>query len=215
MTFDVILPEYGDFRHCSYSILPSLLLVYLMGARFLYRAFDNAPYPLNFSIQKRSFAMSWLSFKPISENFKTLGYLVRQSTFKTRKSLVCWQDFINNSIRRHKIKNYTVCSRVEPLEILKHTKNFIAIVFGQRLGTLNNYEDLRRLDITIIDAKMKLPSKRKQRKPEFALELKKLHSPPALKCNFISTILRKQSAVYSLVLKTPSKTKAQQEYVES
>ena len=74
---------------------------------------------------------------------------------------------MNNSITRHKSNNYTACSRVELVEILKqHTNNFIATVHCQRFGTPNIYEDLRQLDIMIIDAKTKLVSKRKQRLPE-------------------------------------------------
>ena len=73
------------------------------------------------------------------------------------------------------------------MEILKqHTKNFSAIVYGQRLGTPNIYEDLLQLDIIIIDEKTKLLSKRKQRLPELALELKKT---PPLACTGVQFCL--------------------------
>ena len=147
-------------------------MVYLIGASSLYRAFENAPYSLKSSNQKRSFALSGLSFKPRSEKLKNFGYLLRQRSFKNSKNLVCWHDVINNSITKHKSNNYTACS------LKQYTKNFIAIVYCQRFGTSNIHEDLRQLNIIIIDAKTKLLSKRKQNLPEFAQEIK--NSTPGL-----------------------------------
>ena len=103
------------------------------------------------------------------------------------------------------------------MKILKQYKKiFIAIVYCQRFATPIIYENLRQLDIIIIDAKTKLLSRR-QKLPEFAHEIKQLHPWTVLECYFISTILRKQSAVYNLVLKKTienTKKKAQQEEIE-
>ena len=125
-------------------------MVYLIGASSLSRAFKNAPYSLKSSIQKRFFSVSGLSFIPRSEKLKNIGYIQRQSNFKNRKNLVCWHDVINKSITKRISNNY----RVKLVKILKqHTKNFIAIVYCQRFGTPNIYED------------MKMPSKNKKTVP--------------------------------------------------
>ena len=184
-------------------------MVYLIGASSLYRAFNSSPYSLRSTIYKKSTAIPGLSLNPNSNNrLKDLGFLLERGQLRDRSDLVCWHDVINNSITEHKSNGNKALTVEQLLQILKkHSHKFAAIIYCQRFSTPNILEELRTLNILIIDVKKKLMSKRKQKTPKITSELQKVHPWPELERNFITTILKKSTDLYSLVLQKRSKTR--------
>ena len=173
-------------------------MVYLIGASSLYRAFNSSPYSLRSKIYKKSTAIPGLSLNPNSnDRLKDLGFLLERGQLRDRSDLVCWHDVINNSITEHKSNGNKALTVEQLLQILKkHSHKFAAIIYCQRFSTPNILEELRTLNILIIDVKKKLTS-----------ELQKVHPWPELERNFITTILKKSTDLYSLVLQKRSKTR--------
>ena len=184
-------------------------MVYLIGASSLYRAFNSSPYSLRSIIYKKSTAIPGLSLNPNSNNrLKDLGFLLKRGQLRDRSDLVCWHDVTNNSITEHKSNGSKVLTVEQLLQILKrHSHKFAAIIYCQRFSTPNILEELRTLNILIIDVKKKLLSKRKQKTPKITSELQKVHPWFELERNFITTILKKSTDLYSLVLQKRSKTR--------
>ena len=184
-------------------------MVYLIGASSLYRAFNSSPYSLRSTIYKKSTAISGLSLNPNSNNrLKDLGFLLERGQLRDRSDLVCWHDVIDNSITEQKSNGNKALTVEQLLQILKkHSHKFAAIIYCQRFSTPNILEELRTLNILIIDVKKQLLSKRKQKTPKITPELQKIHPWPELEHNFITTILMKSTDLYSLVLQKRSKTR--------
>ena len=137
-----------------------------------------------------------------------IGFLLERGQLRDRSDLVCWHGVINNSITEHKSNGNKALTVEQLLQILKkHSHKFAAIIYCQRFGTPNILEELRTLNILIIDVKKKLLSKRKQKTSKITSELQKVHPWPELERNFITTILKKSTDLYSLVLQKRSKTR--------
>ena len=182
-------------------------MVYLVGASSLYRVFNSSPYSLRSTIYKKSTAIPGLSLNPNSNNrLKDLGFLLERGHVRERSDLVCWHDVINNSITEHKSNGNKTLTVEQLLQILKkHFHKFAAIIYCQRFSTPNILEELRTLNILIIDVKKQFLSKRKQKTPKITSKIQNVHPWPELERNFITTILKKSTDLYSLVLQKTQK----------
>ena len=76
---------------------------------------------LAFTVAKTSSQYDRYLSTPDLKNSKTLVTYRDKEISKTAKNLVCWHDIISNSITRHKSNNYTACSKVELVDILRQT----------------------------------------------------------------------------------------------
>ena len=83
---------------------------------------------------------------------------------------------LNNSISSHRTNNYTPCSLDEILAYLQSKRRQInAIVYCRRMGTPDNFEDLRKKEIIVIKTTGNLISRSKRQKPAVLREYLQLH----------------------------------------
>ena len=155
-------------------------MVYLIGARSLYRAFNSSPYSLRSSIYKKSTAIPGLSLNRNSNNrLKDLGFLLETGQLRDRSDLVCWHDVINNSITEHESNGNKALTVEQLSQILKkHSHKFAAIIYCRRISTPNILEELRTLNILIIDVKKNFCSSASRKHQKLPLNYKKITPGP-------------------------------------
>ena len=184
-------------------------MVFIVGASCFERAIKVAPFALKSFICRKSISLGGLSLNPNSRNhFKNLGFLLDKGSPKQKNDIVLWHDVINNTITSHKSNDNCPLALEELLKFLKkHCRRFSAIIYCRRLGTPNIFEELKTLNITIIDAKKRFLSKRKQKKVFYTSELLKIHPSPANELKFIRKLLSRENNLRSLVIQERSKTR--------
>ena len=184
-------------------------MVYLIGASSLYYAFNSSQYSVRSPVYNMSTAILGLSLNPRTiYKLKHFSLLHEKGFLKNWVDIVCRHDVINKSITPQISNGNQPLSVEHLLEILrKHSQKFAAIIYCQKFGTPNIFDELRTLNILIVDVKKKLLSKRKQKTPAITDEIRKLHPWPVLERNFLAGILRKAANLYCLVLQKRSKTR--------
>ena len=109
---------------------------------------------------------------------------------------------LNNTITKHRLNNKkaeTVPNLIKTLR--KHSWRIKAIIYCQREGTRNIFEDLQKLDILVIPAGKKLISRRRQNEWWYQSNLQKIHPSTILEIKFLETILKQFINLASLVNK--------------
>ena len=115
-------------------------------------------------------------------------------------------DVVNNRNTSHRSNNNEPCGRAELTKIhTKHADCFSAILYCQRIGAENIFDELRCLSILIVDVKRSFLSKGKQKMRYVRTELLKLH-PSAMEAMFMQKILKHEDYLYCLVLQQRSKS---------
>ena len=159
-------------------------MVFIIGASCLERAIEMSPFALRSSICRKSFSLAGLHLNRNCRNqFKDLGFLLERHYLKQSNNSVLWHDVINNAKTSQKSNDINPLI-LELLKILKkHYCRFYAILYCRRLGTPNRFKEQRTSNVTIIDAKKRFRSKRKQKLVFYTSELFMLHPWPAIEEN--------------------------------
>ena len=109
---------------------------------------------------------------------------------------------ISNSITRHISNNYSALPVSSLVELLRRfSARISAIVYCQRLGSPNILEELRKLDILVIDAGKKLLSKRRQRSGWYRKQLSLVHPDCAIELGLLTGVLQRRNNLKSIVLR--------------
>ena len=178
-------------------------MVYIIEASSLKASTEVAPNKLKRVLSRISFATKGLSLNPKSiHNVLNLNFLLEKGSLRNKKEIILWHDVLNNTITKHRLNNKkaeTVPNLIKTLR--KHSWRIKAIIYCQREGTRNIFEDLRKLDILVIPAGKKLISRRKQNGWWYQSNLQKIHPSTILEIKFLETILKRFINLESLVKK--------------
>ena len=107
-----------------------------------------------------------------------------------QRNIIIWDDFISNSLSKHRSNNDKPFTSESLIEILQEFKNKIsAIIYVHRQMTPNVYGCLVETEILTIDLSKHVTSKRKANDKELVRILKLFHPPAFLKIKKLRTIL--------------------------
>ena len=178
-------------------------MVFIIGASCLANAIKVAPEALRSQVQPILFARKGLSLNPNAKNKRTnLELLLNRGPLKNKKNLIRWHGVISNSITRQISNNYSALPVSSLVELLRRFSDRIsAIVYCQRLGSPNILEELRKLDILVIDAGKKLLSKRRQRSGWYRKQLSLVHPDSAIELGLLTRVLQRRNNLKSIVLR--------------
>ena len=113
-----------------------------------------------------------------------------------------------NNLTKH-TKNYnTKCTIDQHLGILRELQVHIrAIIYFQRLGAQPIFDDLKKLNVLIIDVIKQLMPRQKTKDSDFTLGLVQLHSSTTTKFKILKKRFNNQTNLNALVRKKQSKTR--------
>ena len=100
-----------------------------------------------------------------------------------------WHDLINNTITSHKSNNFQLQSVNQLVASLRSLTNLCGIVFCQRTGSPNIFEDLRKLNCPIIQVTTDILSKSEQRSEVLVEKYKALHQSSDLELGSLCLVL--------------------------
>ena len=105
----------------------------------------------------------------------------------TSKSIILWHDLINNSIIEFKKIKPLMTQQL--LDTLRSFNNLFAIVYCQRTGTENIFDELRTLDTIVIDVTKHLISKSESLDENITGLYRELHQSSDLELRSLSVVL--------------------------
>ena len=131
-------------------------MVYIIGASSLNATIGRVPYKFWRELLGRSYSLGGLSFNWNAENpLKVLqNLLTGRGTLARRYKVIIWHDIINNSISKHRSKNYRAISVEKLLQILRDFSHRIgAVVYCKREGAPDIFRKMLESRITILGVK--------------------------------------------------------------
>lgn len=105
------------------------------------------------------------------------------------KQIILWHDLINNSLTPHHSNKHRPLSVNELIRVLKTLKNLFAVIYCQRTGAPNIFNQLRELDIFVIDIPSHILSKTEQLDTSIKAQYKKLHQSPDAELRSLAVVL--------------------------
>ena len=135
----------------------------IIAASSLYNLIGELQIKMRKQLQELVHAGPGFSLNPESVNKSkdVYNYLKSEELRDTR--IILWHDLINNTITPHKSNNYQPQSVNQLVASLRSLTNLCGIVYCQRTGSPNIFEDLRTLDCPIIQVTTDILSKSEQR----------------------------------------------------
>ena len=116
------------------------------------------------------------------------NYLKSEELRNTR--IILWHDLINKTIKTHKSNNYQPQSVYQLVVSLRRLTNLCGIVYCQRTGSPNIFDDLRTLDCPIIQVTNDILSKSEQRSEVLVGKYKALHQSSDLELISLGVFLQ-------------------------
>ena len=155
----------------------------------LYNSIEELQIKLREQLRRLVHAAPGLSLNPESVNKSkdVYNYLKTEELRNTR--IILWHDLINNTITPHKSNNYQPQSVNQLVASLKSLTNLFGIVYCQRTGSPNIFEDLRTLDCPIIQVTTDILSKSEQRSEVLVEKYKALHQSSDLGLRSLGVVL--------------------------
>ena len=114
-----------------------------------------------------------LNPESVNKSKDVYNYLKSEELRNTR--IILWHDLINNTITPHKSNNYQPQSVNQLVASLRSLPKLCGIVYCQRTGSPNIFENLRTLDCPIIQVTTDILSKSEQRSEVLVEKYKALH----------------------------------------
>lgn len=193
-------------------------MVFIIGASSLKAGIESTSGNQRKELSRISFFAKGLSLNPnCITPILNLGFLLRRGNLKSKANIVLWHDVISNTITKHRLNNNraeTVDSLIATIRKFRH--RIAAIVYCQRQGTRNIFEELVSTGILVIPAAKKLISSRNQKDRWYQKNLREVHLPKSLERRLIHTILKRSANLQSIVKrkrpanrKRPSKKRSQ------
>ena len=161
----------------------------IIAASSLYNSIGELQIKLRKQLRELVHAGPGFSLNPESVNKSkdVYNYLKSEELRDTRTIL--WHDLINNTITPHKSNNYQPQSVNQLVASLRSLTNLCGIVYCQRTGSPNIFEDLRTLDCPIIQVTTDILSKSEQRSEVFVEKYKALHQSSDLELRSLGVVL--------------------------
>ena len=123
----------------------------------------------------------------------------------TSKSIILWHDLINNSITDFKkIKPLTT---QQLLDTLRSFNNLFAIVYCQRTGAENIFDELRTLDTIVIDVTKHLISKSESLDENITGLYRELHQSSDIELRSLSVVLHYYPNLHAILKTRSTKSK--------
>ena len=176
-------------------------MIQIVGASSLKRLFEFCQ-SNKLDLRKHITAISGLSLNPHAKSkLKNLKFLCTQGYLHPKKLLI-WHDIINNSLNAHRSNNFRANTVSNLCTTLLQLKNHItAIVYCQRGGLPNIYEELTNTGILVLHVQKHLLSPRKKKNCSVLKEFASLHPSRSVELNILITLWRYQYQL-SALLKT-------------
>ena len=183
-------------------------MVLSVGASCLDNAYRSLSYPTGKRLKKDIIAIRGLSLNPKSISpLKILQSLLKKGFLESKK-IIIWHDVVSNSISKHRSNRDNRCEIDKLLKILTGFKQKIeAILYFQRLGLPNLFQQLKETGILLLDVKKQLTSTRKRNNSDFSADLAAIPLQSSTDIKLIRTVLENKDNLRSLVKKKRSKSK--------
>ena len=127
-----------------------------------------------------------LNPESVNKSKDVYNYLKSEELSDTR--IILWHYLINNTITPHKSNNYQPQSVNQLVASLRSLTNLCGIVYCQRTGSPNIFEDLRTLDCPIIQVTTDILSKSEQRSEVLVEKYKALHHSSDLELRSLGVV---------------------------
>ena len=166
-----------------------LTMLKIFAAKSLFNSIEEIQISLRKQLRELIPAGPGYSLNPESLNKSkdVYNYLKSEELKNTR--IVMWHDLINNTITTHESNDYQSQSVNQLAASMRSLKNLCGIVYCQRIGSPNIFEDLRTLDCPIIQVTTDILSKSEQRSEVFVEKYKPLHQSSDLELRSLGVVL--------------------------
>ena len=166
---------------------------------------NSLPYSSKKQFLGKITSVPGLSFNRNSKDWvKNARNLLQKGHLSKRKDLVVWHDMINNTISHHISNNYQPRSVLELTPFLRTNRDrFSAIVYRQRIGTEDIFEELLKSEVLALSVTKHLISKRKWKTQPG--KYSQLHQEAGLEIRTLETVLRHQYNLRGLLKKGKGK----------
>ena len=161
----------------------------IIAASSLYNSIEELQISLRNQLRELVHAGPGFSLNPESVNKSKDVYYYLQSKELKNTRIILWHDLINNTITPHKRHNYQPQSVNQLVASLRSLTNLCGIVYCQRTGSPNFFEDLRTLDSPIIQVTTDILSKSEQRSEVLVEKNKALHQSSDLELRSLGVVL--------------------------
>ena len=168
-------------------------MVFIIGASSLKAGIESTSGNQRKELSRISFFVKGLSLNPNSiSTILNLGFLLGRGKLKFKTNIVMWHDVISITITKHRLNNNrdeTVDSLIATLRNFSH--RISAIIYCQREGSSQIFEELVSTGILVTPAAKKLISKRNQKGRWRQENLGEVHLAKSVERRFIHTILKR------------------------
>ena len=160
----------------------------IIAASSLYNSIGELQIKLRKQLRELVHAGPSFSLNPESVNKSkdVYNYLKSEELKDTR--IILWHDLINKTITPLKSNNYQPQSVNQLVASLRSLTNLCGIVYCQRTGSPNIFEDLRTLDCPLIQVTTDILSKSEQRSEVLVEKYKALHQSSDLELRSLSVV---------------------------
>ena len=161
----------------------------IIAASSLYNSIGELQIKLRKQLRELAHAGPGFSLNPESVNKSkdVYNYLKSEELGDTR--IILWHDQINKTITLHKSNNYQPQSVNQLVASLRSLTNLCGIIYCQRTGSPNIFEDLRTLDCPIIQVTTDILSKSEQRSEVLVEKYKALYQSSDLELRSLGVVL--------------------------
>ena len=152
-------------------------------------------HPIQKRLAGKNFTVGGLGFHPNNRNpLKILQKLLVRGSRRNKSNLFIWHDVISNTINSQHSNYDEPCTAEELLEIIEPFKHRIsAILYVRRRGSTGIFDrqlELKTENLTIINVRKHLISKRKNKGSLGLDEIQKVHPSSVLELQLLQTVLR-------------------------
>ena len=160
----------------------------IIAASSLYNSIEELQIKLRKQLRELVHAGPGFSLNPESVNKSKDVYNYLKSKELRNTRIILWHDLVNNTITPHKSNNYQPQSVNQLVASLRSLTNLCGMVYCQRIGSPNIFEDLRTLDCPIIQVTTDTLSKSEQRSEVLVEKYKALHQSSDLELRSLRVV---------------------------